>query len=41
MTWHLTGRRPLPVMENVGSIKGGPKLLDYVSNVWRLLVWRN
>jgi len=31
--------RPLP--DYVVSIKGGPKLWNHVSKVWRLLVWRN
>ena len=41
MIWDFVGRRPLPVRDYVVSIKGGPKLGNHVSKVWRLLVRQN
>ena len=41
MNWDFVGRRSLPVRDYVVSIKGGPKLWNHVSKVWRLLVWWN
>ena len=39
MVWDFKGRRPLSV--RTIWIKDGPWLLNKVSKVWRVLVWRN